>query len=671
MSRGFRVYVYSAALLGLLIFLAGSILAIWQVATGESPAVGAVVAAAGLAAWGVHWWLAERAARPLTMAAAAERSAAPRKAYLALGQLAALGALIVQAVMAARLVLLRFLGGPEAAVGAQLGALGAGAGVALAAWGFLRWRAARDGDLGRELGAAASWRRAYIYLVALAGVGMAAAGAGELLRGLLNIFSGGLAADAVWRGTLALSLAGLTVGLPLAFVAWARANRWAELSPPAELNAPGRVILRTAGILAGTAGAVFGGGYLLAQLLRGVLRLPIGPHWPLALAYTPVAAAVWFGFARSASRDVALGGEGPLAASARRLLRYGVAAAALGAFAFGLAEFGRLILLVALDVQPADSTAAAAWWARFARAAALLLASVPVWWGHWWSQQVRARAAAPSGAAERGSLVRRVYLIAIVLVSGCVVLAALGFGAFLALNMRSTGAVALRSALAGAGAAGAVALFWALLHGLVLRGDLRWQSADRAASPGAAEAWPAGEPGSPVEPSAPRQAGCPSPGPRQFDRASLPALAEVTRVQRAPALVVIDGADGAIGAALLTALRGALPGAQLWPIGLNAAAQVAMLDALGGGTPPAVPADAVRSAAAVLGPSDILAPGGISGEVNAELAGLLAETPARLLLLPPRDPRLRWIAAPDWPLAQWVENAVIEAVNVARAAPAG
>jgi hypothetical protein len=42
----------------------------------------------------------------------------------------------------------------------------------------------------------------------------------------------------------------------------------------------------------------------------------------------------------------------------------------------------------------------------------------------------------------------------------------------------------------------------------------------------------------------------------------------------------------------------------------------------------------------------------------------LAASPARLILLPPRDPRLRWVAAPDWPDERWIENAVIEVSNV-------
>jgi len=128
------------------------------------------------------------------------------------------------------------------------------------------------------------------------------------------------------------------------------------------------------------------------------------------------------------------------------------------------------------------------------------------------------------------------------------------------------------------------------------------------------------------------------------------------------AVTVIDGGDGALGAALASALRMALPDVTVWPVGLNVAAQVAMLAAFADQTPPAVPADALVRATLILGPCDILVPGGLDGEVSADLAAAVATGPARALLLPPRDPRLRWVAAPDWPIEQWIGYAVEEAV---------
>jgi hypothetical protein len=212
-----------------------------------------------------------------------------------------------------------------------------------------------------------------------------------------------------------------------------------------------------------------------------------------------------------------------------------------------------------------------------------------------------------------------------------------------------------RAALAGAGAAAVVSLLWAVAHALTLRGDARWLAADRAASArGAAEAGP----GRPVIAAAPRS----------YRREDLAPLAAGTSVAVLPArpVAVIDGGDGSMGAAALVALRRALPDVELWPIGLNATAQVTMLNALGAASPPAVPGNALAQAAVILGPSDILLSGSLEGDVTDSFASALAGSPARVLLLPPRETRLRWVAAPDWPLERWLENAVIEVANAVK-----
>jgi hypothetical protein len=61
-----------------------------------------------------------------------------------------------------------------------------------------------------------------------------------------------------------------------------------------------------------------------------------------------------------------------------------------------------------------------------------------------------------------------------------------------------------------------------------------------------------------------------------------------------------------------------------------------------------------------------LAPGGLDGDAPPELAAALAASPAQKFLLPPHDSRLRWVAAPDWPLELWVEYAVAEMAEYLR-----
>ena len=443
--------------------------------------------AAGVAAilWGFHWSLANRPARALTMAAAGERAATVRKAYLYLGQGAALALVGLQAWCAASDVIKLGFGLPDSdptPAGARLVALAVGAVIALIFWGYLRWETVRDGDFGRESGRAANWRRAYFYLAAFAGSTLAILGAGESVRRLIVALTNSSARGENWQVFLANCLAAVAIGTPLAFAAWGTANRLARKVPSLEMNTLSRVLLRYGDLLFGTLATLLTAGYLLAQVLMLALGRPLAPYWPAAVAYLPVGLITWLICAPAIRLDVALGGETARTATIRRLVRYTVAGLALVAFWLGLTEFVRLILLAVLRVRPADPAVAQAWWARFAYAAALVFVGAPAWWGHWWSQQVRARAAKPVGHAERASGIRQFYLYAVTLVGAAITLAALGLAVFLFLNRNETGAMGTRAALAGAGAAAGVSLLWAAAHALTLRGDARWLAADQAAS---------------------------------------------------------------------------------------------------------------------------------------------------------------------------------------------
>lgn len=688
MSRTRRLYFYAAAAVGFLALLAGAVFTARHAAVAWisgrpsaalSPETGAglwlLLAAGGLAVWLGHWIPANRAARGLTMAAATERGSFPRKAYLYLGRFAALLALLAGAFLAIRAALLWLTGGNATLGQAILSA--AGAFPALVAWAYLRWETARDDDLGREPGAAVYLRRAYAYFFAALGLVLAFSGTGELLRSVASLLARPLDAAAPWRDVLANATAALIVGLPLTLLAWRFANRAAQAAPAVEMNTWSRVLLRYLALLVGASVTLVSASYLGERLVLLFLRLQRGLlaglpglaalDWTYALAYLPPAVILWASFADGIQEDVALGGEAPWTATIRRLVRYSIAAVTLAAFWFGLVEFARLILQVVLGSSTGGPAFAAEWWLRFARATALVLVAAPAWWGHWWSQQVRARRPGPAGHVERACLIRRVYLWAVVLVGAATTMAALGFAAFLAVNWQVADALGgVRAAVAGAIAAALVSLFWALTHGVVLRGDERWLAAEAPAAVAPVEPVAAKVAGPVVEPGMPTVV---TAGPRRYRREDLAAWASGVGlpITQRP-LVVVDGADGAVGAALIAALRRALPDMPLWPIGLNAAAHVAMLNALGGGMAPVVPPDALGRALAILGPADILLPGGLNGDVTAELAAAVADSSARVLLLPPRDPRLRWVAAPDWPLTRWVENTVIEVTNTLQSA---
>lgn len=756
MSRGRRIYLYSVAFFGLVVSLVSLLLFLWRFVgeqaaalLGATPLRGALASPAlpwlvvfvlSLATWLFHIVVANQAARPLTMVGAAERAAPARKMYLYMGRLAVVAALVVQVWLLIREVVTAFLdngmAGLRAASAWPLG-LAVGALVALGYYIYLRIEAAHDGDLGQERGRAVLWRRAYTYLAALVGALLAFVGGGELIRVGIRVLMTPLSGDTTWHRPAGAALAALVVGLALGATAWGAANRAATMNPSAETNALSRVLLRYAGIFVATLVTLVSLGYLIEQIILQAISRPAGAagrallglfDWPWALAYLPVAALTWISFSNAVRTDALWGGERRRTAGIRRVVRYLLTGLSLAAFWYGLTEFAGLILQVLLGADT-STVSAAEWVQRFATSAAFLLLGAPAWWGHWWSQQMRVRTEANeivAGAGtpgaplvgERASLVRRVYLVAVILVGAVVVVAAVGFAAFLALNWQAASRLGgVRAAVAAAGAAALVALFWTLVHALTLRSDLRFlgrfRNEAQEEGPAAAPLVPAvaaagfGGNGAALPlPSTPGPVAPPPVGPRlvpvppssvlavtpaepeamsevSFEEAAMESR-EYRREDLAPvaaqvglraredfrppyALAVIDGGDGVIGARLLAALEAAYPGVVLWPFGLNEAAHQAMRAALMGEEAPAAPEGALDQVAAVLAPSDVLIPGGLGGQVTPELAHALASSSARIILLPPRDVRLKWVAAPNWPLERWVENAVVEAGNALEA----
>ncbi len=495
--------------------------------------------------------------------------------------------------------------------------------------------------------------RSFAYVLALIGLWAALAAALMLGRWLVTLGAARAEAGAILIAlTTGPAARWLWPGVMAALVcagAWVLAERQAL---PAERDAAGRKALLYAGQMAGLAALILQAILALVALLHRP-----GPSGAVGTAQWAVGAAialVFWAFLRWMTiGDGDFGQEASVSAGWRRLYYYGSAIVTLVLFLFGLLELLRIILAVTLAVP---GFAAISDRARFGRAAALALVGAPTWWALWWAQQSRARSPDRFGARERGARMRRLYLYAVITGAAAAFFFGLGMSLFGILAAgRNLALVAAWAPLALIGLICLVGHLWVLrTDERLLVQDLRRREAPAERAVAGAETWPQDA-----------RPGPPAAAPRRFERTTLPASPVAAR---RPIILVIDGGDGALGARLIAALAARLPEVLLWPLGLNAAAQVTLLNALGG-APPAVPADAPARATLIVGPTEILIAGGLDGEVSAELAAAVARSPARKLLLPPRQAGLRWVAAPAWPFERWAENAAIEAANALAEVP--
>ena len=102
-------------------------------------------------------------------------------------------------------------------------------------------------------------------------------------------------------------------------------------------------------------------------------------------------------------------------------------------------------------------------------------------------------------------------------------------------------------------------------------------------------------------------------------------------------ILVIDGQGGGLGAQLVTRLKARLvPAVQIWAAGTNALATSAMLRA--GADKAATGENAIcynaSQADLILGPIGLLSANALMGEISPTIAGAVASSPARRILVP-------------------------------------
>lgn len=402
-----RVYVYSAALIGLLMLAAGlrTLLRLLLETLFSPPALGlagaatrvslgsALVLVGGLL-WAGHWWWAQR-----SLTQPDERASALRRLY---GYLV-LGITMLRLLFAAAALLALALGAPadDGRVPAQLATLLVDGVIWLYHWRVL----SADRILVETQGAPATLRRWYLVVIQAVSLALIGFNAVQLLTLTLRQLLPVLAvahAGAVVAYPLANLLAGMAVWLPH--------HRWAldlvQRASPLQPDEARSTLRQVYGALVVSVTALSALSALTALLYHVLLAL-FGAAGTLADALEPLAAALislplWWYHRRVLLLEGALGTPPTRAAVARRINGYLLAAIGLLGVFVGLATL--LTNLLRLWLLPA--ALGEGWQRGLSLGLALTLVALPVYAVTSASLEGWAR----REPAEERTLARRIYL---------------------------------------------------------------------------------------------------------------------------------------------------------------------------------------------------------------------------------------------------------------------
>lgn len=296
------------------------------------------------------------------------------------------------------------------------------------------WQAAAraDGDYGVERGLAGTWRRLYLAGVTLAGLVMIAVGSADIFSALIHRLQdtfqtailGGWFPREVGDGISLVLLGAVTART--AWRAWqAICDRVAE-----ERTATVLLLFLYVAVVLGAVATLVPAAVILRYALLALFHtdqytaVAVMARAASIAGYIPVGIWVWVrhwrllqGTEERQDRD---GGANASALTLRRIYYYTVSATGLVLLWVGLV----FVLQALFDVWlTADQLKASVFWQKpLATGLSLLVVGGPVWVLHWQAVQRVARQPDNSGANERTSLPRRIYLYGVLFVGAVIVL---------------------------------------------------------------------------------------------------------------------------------------------------------------------------------------------------------------------------------------------------------
>jgi hypothetical protein len=464
------------------------------------------------------------------------------------------------------------------------------------------WRiVAYDAKRVPETGAAATIRRLYVLGFSVAGLTLTTLAIINLVRWIMLQFGDNIIQSSSLEVSLATEVTRLVIGTPMWLIFWSWAQRLFEGPSQEERESALRKFYLYTAVFVSALGTVINTAAILAGLLRRLLDLPPQGDIRTPLSIIIGLGLVWAYHAFVIQDDASRAEETPRQTSIRRLYLYLVAAIGLSALLIGLS--GDISVIIrSLDAGFGDELREQLAWFT-----AAIIAGLPVWVLPWRQVQNQALEAGSTGADERRSVVRKIYLYFFLFLATMTVLSSAVFIVFKLLSWALGSDPPTLSELGQAIAFSLIAVGVWGYHGVILRSDHKL-----------------------------------------LDREQAQHLADLH-------LAVVDIGEGHFGTALVTALKQEMPDLALEPILLT---QPDSVDSAEIKKDDEAITTQLAQAGLIVGPWLIAVPGETEGMVSPQISQMVVQSPARKLLVPTRVNGWEWAGVERWGTEALVEQTV-------------
>ena len=461
-------------------------------------------------------------------------------------------------------------------------------------WFYHQRVSSEDTKATPEMGGAATVRRLYVLGFSAAGLTMVTLAIIHLVRWVMLQFGNHVYSNSGLDVGLTNELTRIIIGLPLWLIFWRWAQRLYDGPNEEERYSALRKFYLYSAIFIGAIGVIGWSTMILAEFIGDLLKVTLSG----GDIRTPLPIITGMGmlwfFHATVLRSDAQFEETTRQAGVRRLYAYLIAAIGLSGLLVGLTG------VITVIIQSLDRGFGTSLKEALAYSIAGVIVGLPTWFIPWRQMQAQTTEAGEKGEDARESTVRKIYLYFFLFVATMTALSSAVYIVYRFIDLALGGDAPTFTQLGEAIALIIIAAGVWLYHGSILRGERN--------------------------------------------------LVKETQVEKLQSMkaVLVSPQESKFEKALLSAIKEDIPGLDITPIWLSSQEDKKASAAV----------ETLKGAELIIGPWEIVLPGGLDGSVAQNIAKVITSSPARKLLSPTWHAGWDWAGVTPWQDEQLVAQTV-------------